>query len=150
MALDLKRYALVFALTIAGLFALSYLLTMAGLQLPSGFASIAPAMIAAQVEGLRLGKVYKRPFEKREGWLLAIPMTLCGIAVNLVLLVAYIFQLTGDQAMLLLDMLGVTGWVVVFVLMGLVIYLINRLFLGLGLRHQLKAYERQSQTNDPQ
>ncbi|MCT4607851.1 MAG: ABZJ_00895 family protein [Pelagimonas sp.] len=144
MAADLKRYSLIFVLTIVGLFGLSYALEAMGLHLPSGFSSIAPAMIAAQIEGARLGSTYARPFERREAWVLALPMTLCGIAINLALLVAYIFQLTGDQAMELLDMLGVTAWVVVFVLMGGVIYLTNRIFLGLGLRMQLRAMQRQS------
>lgn len=138
MQVDLQRYTTHYGLTLAGLWAVSLGLDYLGMRLPSGFASIAPAIIAAQFEGFRLAKEYNRPFEKREAWRLALPLTLAGIGINLLLTLGYFLLVSGDQAMELLGMLGPTGWLMVFVVAGLVIWITNRIFLGMGLRAQLR------------
>ncbi|MCT4559151.1 MAG: ABZJ_00895 family protein [Pelagimonas sp.] len=138
MQVDLQRYATHFALALLGIWLLSLGLDYLGTRLPSGFASIAPAMLAAQFEGFRLAKEYNRPFAPREAWRLAIPLTLVGIGINLMLTLGYFLLVSGDQAMEILALLGAFGWLMVFVIAGLVIWVTNRIFLGMGLRAQLK------------
>jgi RsiW-degrading membrane proteinase PrsW (M82 family) len=143
MTVDLRIYASAFVLTMLGLYLASLGLAWFAVALPNGVATVAPPMVAALLTGHRLGKSYKRPFTKHEGWKVAIPLTLCGMAISLVLMLVYMLLVSGDQAMAILSLLGPFGWVMAFAITGILMGIINRLFVGLGLRQQLRSYSKE-------
>lgn len=146
MTLSLRNYAKYFVLFSVLLIAASIGLSYVNLSLPTGLGTILPPMFAAQMLGLRYGQSTGAPLAKGEAWRFAVPMTVCAVVIQLGMMTMWVLIMTDGSVDLMASFayIGVTVLAGIFLLMVGMIYLVNRIFLGLGVRNGVKVAERKS------
>ena len=140
MLTNLRRYAAVFtaALVFGGLL-VALLEWISTWDVPTAFMTILPPMIAAMLEGDRIGKETGVPLPKRAWIGEAVAMTAVAVAVKLVL---------GGMIMALLVQGGLVEpvpWGLVGLVVGfdiLATFAANGFFLVMGVRNELRSRSR--------
>lgn len=137
MRVNLLRYAGVYVAAMLGLAALTWALqALMGFRLPTGLSTALPPMLAAMMEGQALARGSRALISGAAAWREAAKMTLVVALINALVL----FALLG-----LMPELAETRAVVIiggiFLLLLAVVLLVNRFFLTLGAKSQLKALE---------
>lgn len=137
MRVNLLRYAGVYIAAAIGLAALTWAAAaLLGVRLPTGLSTALPPMLAAMIEGQALARAARAPIPGGDAWREAGRMTLVVALLNAVILAGVLTftpELANAQAASIIGL-------VFLVLLG-VVFLVNRFFLGLGARSQLKSME---------
>ncbi len=137
MRISLLRYAGIYIATALGLALLTWVLaSFAGVRLPTGLSTALPPMLAALLEGQAFARETREPLLNDEAWSAAFRMTLVVAVINAIILGGVLLftpELTNPEV------LTIVG--VVFLVLLVVVLLVNRIFLGMGARSQLKALE---------
>ncbi|SIO33086.1 ABZJ_00895 family protein [Vannielia litorea] len=137
MQISYLRYTGVYVATMLALAALNWALaTFASYSLPSGLGTILPPMLAAMLEGQFHARATRAPLAPGEAWRAAGVMT--GIAAVIAgLMLVIVAAGTPEYAQLPTGLLaGITLALLVAT------FLVNRLFLGMGARQELRAQAR--------
>lgn len=146
VTLNLKKYALHYLLALVGVICATLGLAVFDMTFPSATGALIPPMVAALLAGTKHAETTMQPLAKGEAWRLALPMTLCAVAIHLVLGVIY-FGMTGllsDGLPMLLKTISLATWILLAAFVFGLIYLTNRIFLGLGVRNGLKVAQRKA------
>ncbi|PSL17859.1 ABZJ_00895 family protein [Shimia abyssi] len=146
MTLNLRKYAQLYILLAVLVVVASFGLSLVNIDMPTGLSTILPPMVAAQMLGAKHGEATGAPLAKGEAWRLAVPMTVCAVVVQIVLGVVWggVMMASGVDLMATFGTVGLPGLAIVFGLMILIIYLVNRAFLGLGVRNGMRAAQRKA------
>ncbi len=135
---ELLRYGLDWLLAAAILMAMALVLDRFGRSLPPGLATVLPPMFASVRAGMRFVRSEKRPLAGREAWLASLAMT--GVVAVLTLLQLLLFWNSAMIAEAREVIPGSFLALIALVLLGVVL-LVNRLFLGHGIKLGLKRLE---------
>lgn len=139
MIIKPARYALTFLLTlVAGVVVVTLLRVTFGVDLASSFLPIIPAMVAATLEGNKYARSTEAPLENRAAWKAAFVMTAIAVAFYAVLAVLLLSLSAQVQ-----DATVAGGFMAAVMAVYTVVWLImNRVFLGLGVRNERKVQAR--------
>ncbi|MBY6140623.1 ABZJ_00895 family protein [Leisingera daeponensis] len=138
MQVNLIRYALWWmgasvAMLLAGL-----LLAQFGLGMPAGLATVLPPMVASVAEGMRIAQVTRAPLPGRDAWTCAAAMTGVVAVLTVIQLPFYWNSPMVIEARQTIPFVYLAG---IFLLLLSVILMVNRLFLGHGIKLGLKRLE---------
>lgn len=136
MTVDLTRYGLWYVAGLAGVVLLSILLqAVAALPLPPGVSAIVPPILAAMIEGQRMGRADPTPRSATDLWTAALSTTAVVAAINLVIL--GLFWMVPGVAQRLAS---VPVWILAgaFLALLVVVLLVNWFFLGQSIRNEIK------------
>ena len=147
MDLNLRRYALFYGALMLAVTAIDFALARwTSTDLPLGMSVWLPAISAAQDLGLRHGKASRTALPKGSVWRLAWPLTVVATALQLAFaaLSLGVMVALGYDVFSILSTIGPIGWALVFLGLVALLYLTNRIFLGLGVRSGIKAANKAS------
>jgi hypothetical protein len=147
MDLNLRRYALFYGALMLAVTAIDFALARwTSTDLPLGMSVWLPAISAAQDLGLRHGKSTRTALPKGSAWRLAWPLTVVATALQLAFaaLSLGVMVALGYDVFSILSTIGPIGWALVFLGLVALLYLTNRIFLGLGVRSGIKAANKAS------
>ncbi|MCB4457509.1 ABZJ_00895 family protein [Leisingera sp. McT4-56] len=138
MQVNLIRYGLWWmgasvAMLLAGL-----LLGQFGIAMPAGLATVLPPMIASVVEGMRIARATRAPLPGRDAWFCAAAMTGVVAVLTIIQLPLYWNSPMVTEARQTIPFVYLAG---IFLLLLAVILMVNRLFLGHGIKLGLKRLE---------
>ncbi|MBY6068597.1 ABZJ_00895 family protein [Leisingera aquaemixtae] len=138
MQVNLIRYGLWWmgasvAMLLAGL-----LLGQFGIAMPAGLATVLPPMIASVVEGMRIARATRAPLPGRDAWICAAAMTGVVAVLTIIQLPLYWNSPMVTEARQTIPFVYLAG---IFLLLLAVILMVNRLFLGHGIKLGLKRLE---------
>jgi len=138
MQVNLIRYGLWWmggsvAMLLAGL-----LLAQFGIGMPAGLATVLPPMVASVVEGMRIAQATRAPLLGRHAWVCAAAMTGVVAVLTIIQLPLYWNSPMVTEARQTIPFVYLAG---IFLLLLAVILMINRLFLGHGIKLGLKRLE---------
>lgn len=138
MQVNLIRYGLWWmgasvAMLLAGL-----LLGQFGIAMPAGLATVLPPMIASVVEGMRIAQATRTPLPGRDAWICAAAMTGVVAVLTIIQLPLYWNSPMVTEARQTIPFVYLAG---IFLLLLAVILMVNRLFLGHGIKLGLKRLE---------
>lgn len=141
MMLSLRSYAKYFVLFSVLFIVLGVGLSYLNLNMPSGLGTILPPMFAAQMLGMRHGQRVGQPLAKGEAWRLAVPMTACALAIQLGMFAVWAVLMIagGVDLMSTFAAVGLPTLMILLLVMVAIVYLVNRTFLGFGVRNGIKA-----------
>ncbi|MEM9350669.1 MAG: ABZJ_00895 family protein [Pseudomonadota bacterium] len=135
MKINLARYALWFAgASLLVMVLVLIVQRISGIQFPSAFAPVIPAMIAATVEGSKYAKETRESIP--QPWLSAAAMTVLSILITAVLLLGALMPSMGERTI----QLG--SFSTVFAIYILFWLLCNRIFLAMGARNEWASQDR--------
>ncbi|WP_424941017.1 ABZJ_00895 family protein [Aliiroseovarius sp. S253] len=142
-ALNWKRYAGVYILSMIGLMILSLLLErLFAFSLPSGLSVVLPPMMAAMIEGQKRADAGLGPYEKTEIWSAASLATSVVGVITVAVLAGLLVLMPPMREMF--SSISMMTWVLVFAgIMGLTL-LVNRSFLAMGYKNQRKALDKKA------
>ncbi|CUI00414.1 ABZJ_00895 family protein [Leisingera aquaemixtae] len=138
MHVNLIRYGLLWMAASAGMLMLGLLLAQFGAGMPAGLATVLPPMFAAVLEGMRIAQATRAPLAGRAAWVNAAAMTGVVAVLTAVQLPLYWNNPVVAEARQTIPALFLAG---VCVLLLAVILMVNRLFLGHGIKLGLKRLE---------
>ncbi|WP_152612176.1 ABZJ_00895 family protein [Leisingera sp. ANG-S5] len=138
MQVNLVRYGLWWmgasvAMLLAGL-----LLAQFGIGMPAGLATVLPPMVASVVEGMRIAQATRAPLPGRDAWVCAAAMTAIVALLTIIQLPLYWNSPMVAEARQTIPFVFLAG---IFLLLLAVILMVNRLFLGHGIKLGLKRLE---------
>ncbi|WP_152612487.1 MULTISPECIES: ABZJ_00895 family protein [unclassified Leisingera] len=138
MQVNLVRYGLWWmgasvAMLLAGL-----LLAQFGIGMPAGLATVLPPMVASVVEGMRIAQATRAPLPGRDAWVCAAAMTAVVALLTIIQLPLYWNSPMVAEARQTIPIVFLAG---IFLLLLAVILMVNRLFLGHGIKLGLKRLE---------
>lgn len=142
MELNLRRYAYFYGAIMLAVIAVDLALAQwTSTDLPAGMSVWLPAITAAQDLGMRHGRNTEAALPKGAAWRLAWPLTMVATAIQLVFAGVSIGVMTalGYDVFSVLSMLSAPVWMMIFVGMVGLVYLTNRVFLGMGVRNGIKV-----------
>lgn len=142
MQLNLRRYALFyFGIMLAVIAADMALAQWTSTDLPAGMSVWLPAIIAAQDLGMRQGKDTGTPLLKGTAWRLAWPLTFVATVIQLVFagLSIGVMSALGFDVFSVLSVITLPIWVMIFAGLVVLVYLTNRIFLGMGVGNGIKV-----------
>ena len=140
MQVRLGRYAALYVALAVGLTLLAVAIeTFAGFAVPSSVVSVVPPALAAMLEGSRIARSARAPMPKSQAWREALRMTGVALVINIAML-AIVLALPGSEATLAASALDVVA-LVMAILMALIL-LVNRYFLAMGMKNELKRLDR--------
>ncbi|WP_294229067.1 ABZJ_00895 family protein [uncultured Shimia sp.] len=142
MELNLRRYAYFYGAIMLGVIAVDLALAQwTSTDLPAGMSVWLPAITAAQDLGMRHGRDTEAALPKGAAWRLAWPLTLVATLIQLVFAGASIGVMTvlGFDVFSVLSVISPPVWMMIFVGMVVLVYLTNRIFLGMGVRNGIKV-----------
>ncbi|KAA9007074.1 ABZJ_00895 family protein [Histidinibacterium aquaticum] len=136
---NLARYAGIYILVLLGVVVIDALLSsFLPFAVPAGAAAIVPPMIAALAEGGRMTRETEAPLSGSAAWRAALLMTIVVVAVNLGF-VALVLA-TGAVAFATEGNLGAMAGLAALLIVAVLV--VNRLFLAMGVRNELRLIER--------
>lgn len=138
MQVNLIRYALLWMAASVGMLLLGLLLAQFGVGMPAGLATVLPPMFASVLEGMRIAQTTRAPLAAKTAWVNAAAMTGVVAVLTLVQLPLYWNNPLMTEARQTIPALYLAG---VAVLLLAVILMVNRLFLGHGIKLGLKRLE---------
>lgn len=138
MQVNLIRYALLWMAASVGMLLLGLLLAQFGVGMPAGLATVLPPMFASVLEGMRIAQTTRAPLAAKTAWVNAAAMTGVVAVLTLVQLPLYWNNPLMTEARQTIPALYLAG---VSVLLLAVILMVNRLFLGHGIKLGLKRLE---------
>ncbi|WP_422049122.1 ABZJ_00895 family protein [Shimia sp.] len=146
MTLNLKKYALHYILTMFGVMGAAMALAALDIDFPDAAGGLMPSMIAAMLAGAKHAETTMQPLAKGEAWRLALPMTLCAAAIQVGFSLVYLFGsgILSEGLPVLLRTISLATWSLLALFVLAVVYLTNRIFLGMGVRNGLKAAQRKA------
>ncbi|KIC21740.1 hypothetical protein GC1_17520 [Leisingera sp. ANG1] len=121
------------AMLLAGL-----LLAQFGIGMPAGLATVLPPMVASVVEGMRIAQATRAPLPGRDAWVCAAAMTAVVALLTIIQLPLYWNSPMVAEARQTIPIVFLAG---IFLLLLAVILMVNRLFLGHGIKLGLKRLE---------
>ncbi len=142
MELNQRRYAVFYSAIMLAVIAVDMALAQwTSTDLPAGMSVWLPAITAAQDLGMRHGRDTETALPKGAAWRLAWPLTLAATAIQLVFAGVSIGVMTalGFDVFSVLSVISPPVWMMIFVGMVALVYLTNRIFLGMGVRNGLKV-----------
>lgn len=142
MELNLRRYAYFYGAIMLAVTAVDMALAQwTSTDLPAGMSVWLPAITAAQDLGMRHGKLTQTPLPKGAAWRLAWPLTLVATLIQLVFAGVSIGVMTvlGFDVFSVFSVISPSVWMMIFVGMVVLVYLTNRIFLGMGVRNGIKV-----------
>lgn len=143
--LNLRKYALVFVLTVFGLVAVGFVLNMVGFPMPAGLQTWLPAAVAALVVGQDLARLSETPPTAATYWKLGGHITLVAVVLHIII-ATVVF--VGLSVMVGIDLfsqfaaVGTFGLLVIGAVMALAIYMSNVFFLWMGVKNTLRTQNR--------
>ncbi|KIC21183.1 ABZJ_00895 family protein [Leisingera sp. ANG-Vp] len=138
MQVNLIRYGLIWMAASVGMMLLGLLLAQFGVGMPAGLATVLPPMVASVMEGMRIAEATREPLQGKEAWTNAAAMTGVVAVLTIIQLPLYWNNPVIAEARQTIPLLFLAG---IFVLLLAVILMINRLFLGHGIKLGLKRLE---------
>ena len=138
MQVNLIRYGLLWMAASVGMLLLGLLLAQFGVGMPAGLATVLPPMFASVLEGMRIAQATRAPLAAKTAWVNAAAMTGVVAVLTLVQLPLYWNNPLMTEARQTIPALYLAG---VGVLLLTVILMVNRLFLGHGIKLGLKRLE---------
>ena len=142
MELNLRRYAYFYGAIMLGVIAVDLALAQwTRTDLPAGMSVWLPAITAAQDLGMRHGRDTETALPKGAAWRLAGPLTLVATVIQLVFAGVSIGVMTvlGFDVFSVLLVISPPVWMMIFEGMVVLVYLTNRIFLGMGVRNGIKV-----------
>lgn len=142
MQLNLRRYALFYSAIMLAVIAVDMALAQwTSTDLPAGMSVWLPAITAAQDLGMRHGRDTEAALPKGAAWRLAWPLTTVATVIQLVFAGLSIGVMTalGFDVFSVLSVVTPPIWMMIFAGMVVLVYLTNRIFLGLGVRNGIKV-----------
>lgn len=142
MQLNLRRYAYFYSAIMLGVIAVDLALAQwTSTDLPAGMSVWLPAITAAQDLGMRYGRDTETALPKGAAWRLAWPLTLVATVIQLVFagLSIGVMTVLGFDVFSVLSVISLPMWLLIFVGMVVLVYLTNRIFLGMGVRNGIKV-----------
>ncbi|WP_412552526.1 ABZJ_00895 family protein [Shimia sp. MIT1388] len=142
MQLNLRRYALFYSAIMLAVIAVDMALAQwTSTDLPAGMSVWLPAITAAQDLGMRHGRDTETALPKGTAWRLAWPLTLVATVIQLVFAGVSIGVMAalGFDVFSVLSAISLPVWILIFVGMVVLVYLTNRIFLGMGVRNGIKV-----------
>ena len=142
MQLNLRRYALFYSAIMLAVIAVDMALAhWTSTDLPAGMSVWLPAITAAQDLGMRHGRDTEAALPKGAAWRLAWPLTLIATVIQLVFagLSIGVMTVLGFDVFSVLSVISLPVWLLIFVGMVVLVYLTNRIFLGMGVRNGIKV-----------
>lgn len=138
MQVNLIRYGLLWMAASVGMLLLGLLLAQFGVGMPAGLATVLPPMFASVLEGMRIAQATRAPLAAKTAWVNAAAMTGVVAVLTIVQLPLYWNNPLMIEARQTIPPLYLAG---VCVLLLAVILMVNRLFLGHGIKLGLKRLE---------
>ncbi|WP_264212127.1 ABZJ_00895 family protein [Leisingera thetidis] len=138
MQVNLIRYGLWWMGATAAMLLAGLLLAQFGTGMPAGLATVLPPMVASVAEGMRIAQATRAPLPGRDAWICAAAMTGVVAVLTIIQLPLYWNSPMVVEARETIPVLYLAG---IFMLLLAVILMINRLFLGHGIRLGLKRLE---------
>ncbi|WP_152615660.1 ABZJ_00895 family protein [Leisingera sp. ANG-M1] len=138
MQVNLIRYGLIWMAASVGMMLLGLLLAQFGVGMPAGLATVLPPMVAAVMEGMRIAQATREPLAGKAAWRNAAAMTGVVAVLTIVQLPLYWNNPVIVEARQTIPLVFLAG---IFVLLLAVILMVNRLFLGHGIKLGLKRLE---------
>lgn len=138
MQVNLIRYGLIWMAASVGMMLLGLLLAQFGVGMPAGLATVLPPMVASVMEGMRIAEATQEPLQGKAAWTNAAAMTGVVAVLTIIQLPLYWNNPVIAEARQTIPLLFLAG---IFVLLLAVILMINRLFLGHGIKLGLKRLE---------
>ncbi|SMP17654.1 ABZJ_00895 family protein [Shimia sagamensis] len=142
MELNLRRYAYFYGAIMLVVTAVDMALAQwTSTDLPAGMSVWLPAITAAQDLGMRHGKLTQTPLPKAMAWRLAWPLTAVAAGIQLVYagLSIGVMSALGYDMLSVLSVISLQVWALVIVGLVVLVYVTNRIFLGMGVRGGIKA-----------
>ncbi|NDW54676.1 ABZJ_00895 family protein [Aliiroseovarius sp. PrR006] len=142
-ALNWKRYAGVYILSMIGLMIIGLLLQrLFGFSLPTGLSTVLPPMMAAMIEGQKRADAGLGQYENTEAWSAASLATMVVGVITVAVLAGLLILMPLMREMF--SSISMMTWVLVFAgIMGLTL-LVNRFFLTMGYKNQRKALDKKA------
>ncbi|OED48402.1 ABZJ_00895 family protein [Leisingera sp. S232] len=138
MQVNLIRYGLVWMAASVVMLLAGVLLAQFSIGMPAGLATVLPPMVASVVEGMRVAQVAPAPLPSRDAWICAAAMTGVVAVLTIIQLPLYWNSPMVAEARETIPLVYVAG---IFVVLLGVILMVNRLFLGHGIKLGLKRLE---------
>jgi len=138
MQVNLIRYGLLWMAASVGMMVLGLVLSQFGVSMPAGLATVLPPMIASVLEGMRIAQATRAPLVGRTAWVNAAAMTGVVAVLTFIQLPLYWNNPVIVEARQTIPVLYLAG---IFILLLAVILMVNRLFLGHGIKLGLKRLE---------
>ncbi|MCH2068052.1 ABZJ_00895 family protein [Shimia sp.] len=142
MQLNLRRYALFYSAIMLGVVVVDMALAQwTSTDLPAGMSVWLPAITAAQDLGMRHGRDTETALPKGAAWRLAWPLTLVATVIQLLFagLSIGVMTVLGFDVFSVLSVISPPVWILIFVGLVVLVYLTNRIFLGMGVRNGIKV-----------
>lgn len=111
-----------------------------GFSLPSGVSTVLPPMLAAMNEGVKVARETNQPMESRVAWRAALWMTAVAVAINIAFMVIILLFVPSMAS--LFSTLGLTIFAGIMVFALVIVLLVNRFFLTMGLKNELKRINK--------
>ena len=138
MHVNLIRYGLLWMAASVAMLLLGLLLAQFGVEMPTGLATVLPPMFASVLEGMRIAQATRAPLSGKAAWVNAAAMTGVVAVLTVVQLPLYWNNPVVAEARQTIPVLFLAG---VCVLLLAVILMVNRLFLGHGIKLGLKRLQ---------
>ena len=137
---DLAKYTLWYLAGVIVVFIIAVALAViGGIGFSSGASAVIPPMLAAMLEGGRIARNTRERMESRKAWLEATRMTGMVLVIN-VIFAGIAFAVPSVRGMLMSEPAG--ALFILALILFAVILLVNRVFLTMGIKNELKAIEK--------
>ena len=143
--INLRKYALVFVLTVFGLLAVGLGLNLIGFPLPPGLQTWLPPAIAALVIGQKVARTSDVPPSAGAYWKIGLRLTAVAAVLHLIIATVVFVGLSvfaGGNVLGQFAVVGLPGLLIIAGLMVMAIYLSNVAFLWMGVKTTLRAKDR--------
>ncbi|TCL00489.1 hypothetical protein BXY66_3132 [Shimia isoporae] len=140
--INLRKYAIVFVLTVLGLMAVGYALGAIGITVPAGLNTWLPAATAAVVVGQQLAKETGTALSSGTYWRLGVPTSVVATALHAAIasiIFLGLFVTAGVNMFAQIAAVGAFGLAIIGLIVVLAIYLSNVCFLWLGVKNGLRV-----------
>lgn len=145
--INLRKYAVVFVLTVVGLTLAGFGLGFLGITLPVSLNTWLPPAVAALIVGQDLARETRAPLPASDYWRLGLIATLVAVALH-VIIATLIFTglalMVGVNILAQLALLGPMGIAVIALMMIFAINFSNVAFLWIGVRNELRAQSKRA------
>lgn len=145
--LNLRKYAIVFVITVFGLVAVGFGLNLVGFPMPPGLQTWLPAAIAALLVGQGLVREADSVPSTSSYWKFGAILTVVAIALHVIIATIVFVGLSAMAGVNMLSQfaaIGPVGLLVIGGVMALAIYFSNVFFLWMGVKNALRAQSRKA------
>ena len=137
---DLAKYTLWYLAGVIVVFVIAVALAVVGgIEFPSGASAIIPPMLAAMLEGGRIARNTRTRMQSRAAWVEATRMTGMVLVINLIF-AGIAFAVPSVRGILMSVPAGVL-FILALILFAAIL-VVNRTFLAIGIKNELKAIEK--------